>query len=309
MGYRTGNLMAGSRIADCATDVNCRVYNVLSDAVFMRKPRLKAARPLRATALGMLLALAMFPASQTMAAQVVRIAAVHFPPYVVRPEKGEDSGLLVKLVGALNAVQHDYQFVMVPTSVPRRYRDFVQGRIDMAIFENPAWGWAGTAYEKVDMGLEDAEVFVARRLDGRGQDYFDDFSDKRLAVFSGYHYAFADFNADPKYLTEHFKVTLTYSHDSNLLMVVRGRADITPVTRSYLIDFMARYRSDARQLLVSDRVDQIYRQYALLRPGAAIDAARLSQLLETLRENGTLADIFEPSMIKVLPTLQHTTGG
>lgn len=267
----------------------------------MKKSRLNAHGSLRLAALGMLLAVALVPGTQTLAAQVVRIAAVHFPPYVVRPEKGDDGGLLVKLVEALNATQRDYEFVMVPTSVPRRYRDFVQGRIDIAIFENPDWGWAGIAHEKVDMGLEDAEVFVTRRINGRGQDYFDDLSDKRLAVFSGYHYAFAGFNTDPRYLAEHFRLTSTYSHDSNLLMVVRGRADIAPVTRSYLIDFMARYRSDAPQLLVSERVDQVYRQFALLRPGAAIDAAHLSRLLGTLRTNGTLATIFEPLQIKVVP--------
>ena len=59
-------------------------------------------------------------------------------------------------------------------------------------------------------------------------------------MFSGYHYAFANFNADPKFMAEHFNATLTYSHDSNLLMVARGRADIALVTRSYLSDFLAR---------------------------------------------------------------------
>jgi ABC-type amino acid transport substrate-binding protein len=255
----------------------------------------------RVACLGTLLVISGWSGSQALAAQVVKIGAVHFPPYVVRPEKGDDSGLLVKLVDALNASQKDFQFVMVPTSVPRRYRDFVQGRIDMAIFENPEWGWADIAYNKVDMGLEDAEVFVARRVEGREQDYFDDLSDKRLALFSGYHYAFADFNTDPRYLAEKFKVTLTYSHDSNLMMVVRGRADVAPVTRSYLIDFATRHRNDARQFLVSDRVDQTYRQYALLRPGAPIDARHFSQLLQKLREEGALSKIFQPLHIEVVP--------
>lgn len=269
----------------------------------MKKSRLSAFSPLRVAALCVGITLAACPGAEALAAQVVKIAAVHFPPYVVRPEKGADTGLLVKLVAALNAAQRDYQFVMVPTSVPRRYRDFLQGRIDVAIFENPEWGWAGIPHERIDLGLEDAEVFVARRAEGRGQEYFDDLSDKRLAVFSGYHYAFADFNTDPRYLAERFKVTQTYSHDSNVLMVARGRADVAPVTRSYLMDFMSHYRSDARQLMVSDRVDQIYRQYALLRPGANIDAQHLRQVMETLREDGTLTRIFEPLHIKVVHDL------
>ena len=289
--------MAFGGIAVCLSHVNCIACSFLIDAGVMKKSRLTVFGSLRIVVFGVVMALV---SGEVIAARVVKIAAVHFPPYVVRPEQGVDSGLLIKLVAALNALQQDYQFVTVPASVPRRYRDLIQGRIDMAIFENPDWGWAGIAYDKVDMGLEDAEVFVARRAEGRGQEYFDDLSDKRLALFSGYHYGFADFNADPHYLNDKLKVTLTYSHDSNVLMVARGRADVAPVTRSYLTDFMARYRGDARQLMVSERADQVYRQYALLRPGANIDAAHFSRLLERLRENGVLASIFEPWHIKVL---------
>ncbi|RMQ41666.1 hypothetical protein ALQ04_00492 [Pseudomonas cichorii] len=237
---------------------------------------------------------------QVEAAQVVRVAAVHFPPYMIRPEKGNDTGLLPKLIEALNASQRDYEFVVVPTSVQRRFRDFAQGRFDIAIFENPDWGWKNVSYDLVDMGLEDAEVFVARRIEGRQQSYFNDLSDKRLALFSGYHYGFANFNADQKYLSENFNVTSTYSHDSNLLMVLRGRVDIAPVTRSYLVDFMAHNQSEAEQFLVSERVDQLYRQYALLNPGGSISAKQFDRLLQQLRDDGQFAKIFEPLHIKVL---------
>ncbi|KWS23961.1 amino acid ABC transporter substrate-binding protein [Pseudomonas amygdali pv. ulmi] len=254
----------------------------------------------RTFATGLLLFVPFMATSQVYSAQVVRVAAVHFPPYMVRPEKGEDAGLLPKLIDALNAEQDDYEFVMIPTSVPRRFRDFAEGRFDVAIFENPDWGWKDIAHETVDLGLEDAEVYVARRVEGRDQNYFDDLSDKRLALFSGYHYGFANFNTDQKYLSEHFNVTSTYSHDSNLLMVVRNRADIAPVTRSYLIDFMAHNKDEAAQLMVSERVDQIYRQYALLRPNGNIDVPHFKALLEKLRADGELETIFQPLHIKVL---------
>lgn len=243
-------------------------------------------------------ALWLMPAS---AAQLVRIGAAHFPPYTVRPEQGADTGLLPQLVEALNALQTDYQFVLVPTSIPRRFRDFEQGRVDMAIFENPNWGWQDIPHTAVDMGLEDAEIFVAQREPGRGQSYFTDLAGKRLAVFSGYHYAFAHFNPDPKYLAEHFNATLTYSHDSNLLMVARGRADIALVTRSYLSDFLVRNADTAGQFLVSERIDQVYHHFALLRPKAPISGPAFSGLLKQLRDNGQLLKIFEPYRIDVMP--------
>ena len=234
------------------------------------------------------------------AAQLVRIGAAHFPPYTVRPEQGADTGLLPQLVEALNAEQTEYQFVLVPTSIPRRFRDFDQGRVDMAIFENPDWGWQKIPHTSVDMGLEDAEIFVAQRAPGRDQSYFADLGGKRLAVFSGYHYAFANFDPDPKLMAERFNATLTYSHDSNLLMVARGRADIALVTRSYLSDFMVRNADTATQFLVSERIDQIYHHYALLRPKAPITGPAFAALLKRLRDNGEMLKIFEPYRIDVM---------
>jgi len=240
---------------------------------------------------------AWLPAS---AAQLVRIGAAHFPPYTVRPEQGADTGLLPQLVEALNAEQTEYQFVLVPTSIPRRFRDFDQGRVDMAIFENPDWGWQKIPHTSVDMGLEDAEVFVAQHEPDRDQSYFNDLTGKRLAVFSGYHYAFANFNADPRYMAEHFNATLTYSHDSNLLMVARGRADIALVTRSYLSDFMVRNAEMAGQLMVSERIDQVYHHYALLRPKAPISGPAFAEQLKRLRDNGEMLKILEPYGVDVM---------
>ncbi|WP_297831013.1 ABC transporter substrate-binding protein [Pseudomonas sp.] len=256
---------------------------------------------LRTASQALLLSVCTLWTLQACAAQLVRVGAAHFPPYTVRPEKGEDTGLLPRLLEALNAEQSDFQFVLVPTSIPRRFRDFEQGRIDMAIFENPEWGWRNIPHVDVDMGLEDAEIFVAKRADGRTQAYFDDVKTKRLALFNGYHYEFASFNADPKYLAEHFNATLTYSHDANLLMVLRDRADIALVTRSYLSDYLARNQDEANQLLVSVRVDQIYRHFALLSPNAAITGDQFSELLQKLRQNGQMFKIFQPFRIAVSP--------
>ncbi|MFJ4348069.1 substrate-binding periplasmic protein [Pseudomonas sp. NPDC089401] len=229
----------------------------------------------------------------------VKIGAAHFPPYTVRPEQGADTGLLPQLVEALNRQQADYRFVLVPTSIQRRFGDFQQGRTDMAIFENPEWGWQQIPHQTVDMGLEDAEVFVASKVPGRDQQYFDDLRGKRLALFNGYHYAFAHFNSDPGYLRDTFKATLTYSHDSNLLMVQYGRADIALVTRSYLSDFLRRNRESDKQLFASQRVDQVYHHYALLRPGAPVNDRQFAALLRGLRESGELTRIFAPYQITV----------
>ena len=246
-----------------------------------------------------LAALCLGAASQAAAVVEVRIGAAHFPPYTVRPEQGGESGLLAQLAEALNALQDDYRFVLVPTSIQRRFGDFQQGRTDMAIFENPKWGWQQIAYQAVDMGLEDAEIFVAHQQGSRDQQYFQDLRGKRLALYNGYHYAFAEFNSDPHYLRQTYGATLTYSHDSNLSMVQRGRADIALVTRSFFSDFLARNPDSRSQLMASERVDQVYHHYALLRPQAPISPQAFAQLMRRLRENGELLRIFQPYRITV----------
>ncbi|MBK5351861.1 amino acid ABC transporter substrate-binding protein [Pseudomonas sp. TH41] len=257
--------------------------------------------PIRTASPLLLAALAALWVLPSQAAQLVRIGAAHFPPYTVRPESGVDTGLLPQLVEALNASQTTYKFVLVPTSIPRRFGDFKEGRVDMAIFENPDWGWKDIPHTNVDMGLEDAEIFVAQRLPDRQQSYFNDLAGKRLALFSGYHYEFANFNADQKFLAQNYNATLTYSHDSNLLMVLRGRADIALVTRSYLSDYFLRNEKVADQLLVSERIDQVYHHYAILRPTAPISGEAFGQLLQGLRDKGQMLKIFEPYKITVVP--------
>lgn len=233
------------------------------------------------------------------AAEVVKVGGAHFPPYVVKSNLQESSGLLPQLLEALNQQQSEYHFTMLPTAIVRRFGDLQRGRIDMAIFENPQWGWQGIDAEAVDMGLEDAELFVARSEALRDQHFFDELAGKRLALYRGYHYGFAQFNSDPEFLTTTFNANLGHSHDSNLLMVLRGRADIALVTRSNLYDFLERNREYARQLLISERIDQVYRHHAMIRSGAPISAERFAALLEQLRGNGELARIFSPYRIAV----------
>lgn len=246
-------------------------------------------------------ALAMLLAAQAQAVQEVRVAAAYFPPYVFKNEQARNPGLLAELLTALNQAQSDFRFVAVPTALKRRYRDFQQQRIDLAIFENPGWGWQNIAHTALDMQLEDSEVFVARAEAGRTQTYFEDLHDKRLALYHGYHYAFADFNAEPDYLVKTFNATLTHSHESNLLMVLHQRADVALVTRSYIGDFLERNRQYAGQLLISERADQLYRHHVLLRPGAPINAQQFAAILEQVRSNGQLMKIFGRYQVAVMP--------
>lgn len=242
-------------------------------------------------------ALALIWASEVAATVEVRVASVYFPPYVLA--KDEPGGLLEQLLGTMNQAQSEYRFVPRPTSLPRRFADLREGRLDLAVFENPDWGWQGIAATRLNMGLEDAEVYVARRLANRDQDFFDRLQGKSLALFKGYHYGFNGFVSDSQVLRRDYQAQFAYSHDSILSMVRLGRADIGLLTRSWLRRRQQLEPVLAQELLVSERVDQTYRHYMLLRPQAPIAAQRLEALLAELHHSGTLARIFEPYGIRV----------
>lgn len=227
-----------------------------------------------------------------LAAQLIKVGAYNFPPYVIQAESEKPQGLVVDLLAALNQQQSDYRFELVPTSVTRRYRDFQSTRFDIILFESPAWGWQDIPMSTLDLNVEDAEIYVAKAEPGRGQEFFAGFKGKRLALHSGYHYGFANFNADPEYLTREYNARLSYSHESNLLMVQRGRADITIVTSSFLHRFEQSFPELRGQFLRSTKADQIYRHEALLRPQAPIATATLGALLQQLRSNGQLDKLF-----------------
>lgn len=237
---------------------------------------------------GLLLSLMLSAVCVAQAAEEVRVGAYNFPPYVIKPESERPTGLLPELLQALNQLQSDYRFTLVATSTMRRYRDLPNGRFDLILFESPAWGWQDTAHVALDMHIEDAEVYVARLQPGRDERYFDELKGKRLALYSGYHYGFAGFNSDKQFLTDTFNAMLTYSHDSNLIMLLRGRADVAVVTRSYLRAYLQRYPEQSNALLVSQRVDQVYQHQALFRPESALQPQDLAELLKQLKRDKQL---------------------
>jgi ABC-type amino acid transport substrate-binding protein len=236
----------------------------------------------------LLVALSLLIVQPLLAEQRIGVGAYHFPPYVIKPESASPGGLLPELLVALNRLQDDYHFELVPTSVTRRYRDLQSGRFDLILFESPSWGWQGIEHRALDLQIEDAEVYVALGEVGRDQRYFDQLKGKRMALYSGYHYGFADFNSDQQFLAQHYNAVLTYSHDSNLAMILRGRADIAVITRSYLQLYQDRHPERGSALLVSQRADQVYQHHALFRLHAPLAPDRFSGLLQKLDEQGQL---------------------
>ncbi len=237
--------------------------------------------------------LASRPAAAHPTPTVIRVGAYEFPPYV------DDSGggVTRDLLDLFNAVQGEFRFEMVRTAPQRRYDDLEQGRFDMIAFECLNWGWQDRPVDATRPFLHDAEVFVARAAPGIDQHFFDDLSGKSILGRLGYHYAFAGFEADPKLLEQRHHTRVTVTHEGNVRSVVAGRADLAIVTRSFLTRFLQREPDLARQVLVSERTDQIYEHTILTRRDSKITAGWLNALLDRLDADGRLESLWRRSGI------------
>lgn len=232
----------------------------------------------------------------------VRVGGYHFPPFVdtaIAPPQG----VTIEVIALLNAMQDRYRFVFAPTSSTRRYADFQRGAYDVILFEDPRWGWGNVAHVASPSLMEGGEVFVAKAMHGRGQEFFRSLAGRRVLGFVGYHYAFAGFETDPAQLLQRHNTVLTTSHEGNILAVLQGDADLAVVTACHLDMLFHANPSLRERLLVGETPDQSTRHAALVRPGAPVTMDELRPWLQTLADSGALAALLghPPTHCPVLP--------
>lgn len=236
---------------------------------------------------GILLAWAGFLGT-LQAAERVAVGAYPFLPFV-----HNQAGLTYDLVEAMNRFQSEYEFHVVSTSANRRYRDMAQGTYQVMLFENIKWGWDSQTVDASKVFLQgDGEVFVARSGRGRGQLYFENLADKHILAVTGYHYGFANFEADAAMLTQKYRITFSADCEISLRNLLAGRGDVAIITKSYLSSYLLANPQVASRLLVSDQLDQTYAHTALVRKGTRPSAQELDQLLDRMRAAGVLKKLW-----------------
>ncbi|MEH6651562.1 MAG: ABC transporter substrate-binding protein [Motiliproteus sp.] len=222
--------------------------------------------------------------------ETVRVLGYIFPPFVNVDAR---SGLTFELIKELNRRQDQFHFVFQLTSPNRRYMMFQRQSADLMLYEMPKWDWLerGIPVSSTTVLHHDAEVYIAQRQPGRDQRYFDRILDKQIAIFQGYHYSFADYNADSYWLKQHFDVLITDKYPQLIELVRRGRADIGVITKGYLYQQFAQFPALAKELLVSDRYDQSYQLRALVADSSPVTLEHVNGLLDQIRSDGTYAKI------------------
>ncbi len=239
----------------------------------------------RALALILLLGAGTIPAHS---AQEVRVGTYPFLPFVDR-----SGGLTADLVQAMNAFQKEYTFQLVSTSSNRRYRDMANGTFSMVLFENIKWGWDPSQVQASKVFLQgDGEVYVALSQPGRGQEYFKTLNDKHILGVSGYHYGFANFDANPGGLAQRFNISFSPDNAISLRNLLAERGDVAVITKSYLKSYLVKEPEIAARLLVSDQFDQTYAHTAVIRRGSRPSPKELDALFDKMESAGVLKQLW-----------------
>jgi len=240
-----------------------------------------------------LFTLLLLVASSAYSKEVVKVGLAHFPPYIEARET-KVTGLAIDMLNLMNQHQDTYEFVPVRTTASTRHREFSAGRHDMSLFDNLSWGWGSLYVEASDEYLNGGEVYIAQAKPGRDESYFTDFKNKKMIGMLGYHYAFADFNAEPEYLRETYHMELTQSNNGSIKMVMAGnRGDIAVVTKAFLFKYLNEHPEDRNKLLISKKLDQEYHFVSIIRKGIKPTVKELNNLLQQLKDNGSLPNLWK----------------
>jgi len=217
----------------------------------------------------------------------VRVMAYAFPPFLYEDNK---TGLTPDLIALLNSVQTDFKFILKVTSPNRRYHQFKSEKADLILFEMPEWGWENTDldFDTTPALVQGGEKYIAKRKPGRTEAFFDNIQAKTISAYIGYHYGFADFNANPDWLERRFRIMLHNSHSRIIDLVLKDKVEIGVVTQSFLHKYLYHRPQLRSQLLISERFDQTYKLGTLLRKNAPITPARFNALITDLKHSGQL---------------------
>jgi polar amino acid transport system substrate-binding protein len=223
----------------------------------------------------------------------IMVGMYSFAPFVEQQGSDAASGMTPDLVSALNRRQKKYHFQTILIPPIRRYQSYQRGDYDVIFYENKVWGWQNHRMEVSQVYQKGGEVYVALEQSGRGQEYFNNFDDKRMMGIAGFHYGFADFNADEKYLRNKFNMSLALDNETNLAKLLKQRGDVVVVTRAYLQRYLKNNPKIREYLLISEKLDQEYNHTVLLRPEGEISAAEINRMLDDLASSGEMQRLFD----------------
>lgn len=225
----------------------------------------------------------------------IRVGGYVFEPFLQSGKDNKWNGATIDLIRALNHSQNKYKFRFVPTSSQRRYTDMMNGQYDVMFFESKKWGWSKFPVKNSNVFLHGGEVFVT--MNSKDQSYFENLNDKRIVAVKGFHYGFANYDADTSNLKKKFNIAFVSDGVAALGMLVKKRGDVAIVSKSLAKQFLSMNPSLKGKLLVSDKMDQSYHHSILVKERSPIALKEVNSLLSRVIKDGKLKQALNKSGI------------
>lgn len=212
------------------------------------------------------------------------------PPYLL---ENHSKGAGPDIIHALNLIQEQFIFKLVPVPIKRRTQSLYEGWVDIIMWDNPNWGWNDNELESSQTLLHAKDVFIALVDKYQSQDIFNDLTNVRLAMVHGYHYKFVNYETDPVKLNKKFNITLVRTEADTINILLSGRVDMAITSNAALAWYFKQYPEHKSKILISDKYDTQYKRYFLVPKSSPISAAELNALMSNADNKGLLAPIYQ----------------
>ncbi|WP_162181419.1 transporter substrate-binding domain-containing protein [Thalassospira australica] len=208
-------------------------------------------------------------------------------------EDGKPGGIVPVLIQRLNDLQDDYKFELVETSSRRRYQDVTDATVDLILLESERWDWGDFDVTFSDPIVTESDLYVALDTHPDVPRLFANVTDSQMLCVLGFHYGFAQYNADPQYLRDNFDVLLRYNEKEVLEGVLAREAPIGIVSVGFLASEYAKHPGLQSRLAIADAPDATYDLVSVLGKDAPIALDQYNDLIGQLHETGEIARLWQ----------------
>lgn len=208
-------------------------------------------------------------------------------------ENGQPKGMVPHLISLLNDMQDEYVFELAETSSRRRYWAVMSGEVDLVLLESSNWDWHELNVRFSDTIVREQGVYLALAGRDDAEMLFEDVIRYPILCVLGFHYGFADFNADPEYLRQNYDVLLRYNEKDVLAGLLSGEAPIGVVSAGFLATQVIENPDLRDAIVIADQPDATHDLVSVFSDSSSISPERLNQLIAKLRTTGELERMWQ----------------
>lgn len=208
-------------------------------------------------------------------------------------QDGEPNGIVPIVIRMLNEIQTEFEFQLAETSSRRRYQSVASGEVDLILLESSQWEWQAYDVSFSEPIVTETDVYLALADRKDHDQLFADVTRNPMLCVLGFHYGFADFNADPAYLQDNFDVLLRYNEKEVLDGLLAGEAPIGIVSEGFLARQIVTDPDLRHQVVSADKPDAVYDLVSVLANSSPITLADFNRLIDQLHATGEVERLWQ----------------